>query len=189
MTTDPSTNTQNGSNKLKDWWDKWHIIANSVAVLLIPALVGFFGYQINAAVKDKEISQKYVELAIGILKGAPDKESPALREWAISVVNVNSPVQIDPKVREELKQKPLRSVRVISPKMPSNRFPVQVLTDEKGNPLTDENGNLLTTEGVQTTSGGQPMTYDNGQQITYDNGEPVNSGRHPVTLGGKQGKQ
>jgi hypothetical protein len=184
METDASTEPKNGTDKLKDCWDKWHIIANSIAVLLIPTLVGFFGYQINAAVKDKEISQKYVELAIGILKGDPDKESPALLEWAINIVNANSPVKIDPKVREELKKKPLRTVRAISPKTPSTTSSMKILTDEKGNPLTDENGNILTTEGP-ATSGSQIMTYDNGQPITYDNGEPVTVGRNPSSGKGK----
>ena len=109
MTTDSKNEGACISDKPKDRWDKWHIIANSIAILLVPALVGYFGYQINAAVKDKEISQNYVELAIGILKGDPDKESPALREWAISIVNSNSPVKLDPKVREELKRKPLHT--------------------------------------------------------------------------------
>lgn len=159
----------------KDRWDKWHIVANSIAILLVPALVGYFGYQINAAVKDKEISQKYVELAIGILKGDPDKESPALREWAINIVNVNSPVQLDPKVREELKRKPLRPVRVIQSKVlqESNiKTSVKILTDEKGNVLTDENGNILTTEGEPLTSGGEPLTMG-GEPVTID-GKPAN---------------
>jgi len=74
MTTDIKKETDMNSDKCKDRWDKWHIISNSIAVLLVPAFVGYFGYQINAAVKDKEIGQRYVEVAIGILRGDPDKE-------------------------------------------------------------------------------------------------------------------
>lgn len=145
------------NNKSKDAWDKWHVISNCVAILLVPVLVGYFGYQINLAVKDKEISQKYVELAIGILKGDPDKESPALRDWAISIMNSNSPVKLNPKVREELRHKPLRPVRIMQPK-PLNgndsTSSAKPLTDEKGNFLTDENGNILTTDSEPLRAGG-----------------------------------
>lgn len=105
MTTDSKNEGSSIPDKSKDGWDKAHIIA----IILIPVLVGLFGYFINASVKDKEISLKYVEIAIGILKGDPDKETPALREWAISVINSNSPVKLDTKVREELKRKPLHT--------------------------------------------------------------------------------
>lgn len=155
--------------KTKDWWDKGHIIANSIAILLIPVLVGYFGSEINSAIKDKEISQKYVELAIGLLKNDPGKQSPALREWAINIVNANSPVKIDTKVREELKSNPLRTVRVIQPKKIQGNITntsTNFLTDEKGNILTDENGNALITESDPVTMGGEPVTFG-GKRMTF----------------------
>ena len=161
--------------KTKDRWDKWHIIANSIAILLVPVLIGYFGSEINSAIKDKEISQKYVELAIGLLKNDPGKQSPALREWAISIVNANSPVKIDTKVREELKSKPLRTVRVIQSKTVQGNVTntsTNFLTDEKGNILTDEDGNALIDESEPVTMGGKPVTF----------------GGKPVTFGAKQGK-
>ena len=149
------------TEKAKDLWDKWHIIANSFAILLVPILIGYFGYQINAAIKDKEISQKYVELAIGILRGDPDKESPALREWAINIINTNSLVKLDPKAREELKRKPLRPVRLAQP-LTSNvnapAAPTSYLLDEKGNVLADEKGNLLTSE-FEPLTAGEPLRF------------------------------
>jgi len=153
--------------KAKDWWDKSHLVASSIAILLVPILVGYFGNQINSAIKDKEISQKYVELAIGLLKGDPDKESPALREWAINIVNANSPVHLDPKVREELKRKPLRPV-VVQPKnakRTDTNTSARLITDEKGNVLTDENGNILITESA-VTFGGEPVTFG-GKPVTF----------------------
>lgn len=159
MSTDES---KNEISKNKDSWDKWHIIANSFAILLVPILVGYFGYQINAAIKDKEISQKYVELAIGILRGDPDKESPALREWAINIINTNSLVKLDPKAREELKRKPLRPVRLAQPLRPNVNAPgapTTYLIDEKGNVLADEKGNLLTSDSEPLTAGGEPLTF------------------------------
>lgn len=156
MINDIESDKQGPPKNAKDRWDKWHVVSNSIAVLLVPLLVGYFGYEINSAVKDKEISQKYVELSIGILKGDPDKESPALREWALNVINSNSPVKLDPKVREELRHKPLRPVRVVTPKAVENSqhaASTKVITDEKGNFLTDENGNVLVTEGEGLRAG------------------------------------
>lgn len=158
-----------GDPKAKDWWDKSHLVANSVAILLVPILVGYFGSEINSAIKDKEIGQRYVELAIGILKGDPDKESPALREWAINIVNANSPVHLNPKVREELKRKPLRPVKIIQPKTArgtGTNNTARLITDEKGNVLTDENGNPLITEDV-VTFGGEPVTFGGKPVIFY----------------------
>jgi type II secretory pathway component GspD/PulD (secretin) len=157
--------------KAKDKWDKWHIVANSIAILLVPILVAYFGNQINTAIKDREISQKYVELAIGLLKVAPDSQSPALREWAINIVNANSSVRINEKVREELKHKPLRPARVVlsahvkgisstsSAKLSANGNS-NILTDEKGNAITDEKGNVLIIEGEPATMDNKPITVD-----------------------------
>lgn len=161
----------------KDSWDKWHIAANSLAILLVPALLAYFGAQINASIKDKEISQKYVELAIGLLRVDPDKQPPALRNWAINIVNANSPVPLEAAVRDELKQRPLRPVKAFltarvkaattasAPELSVKGTP-SVLTDGKGNVITDGDGNAIITGGEPLTFGGDNLTFG-GKNLTF----------------------
>ncbi len=156
-------------SKAKDTWDKWQIIINILAIILVPILVSYFGSKINSTIKDKEVSQKYVELAIGLLKVEPEKQPPALRVWAIKIVNAYSPVPVSEKVLEELKRKPLRPARVVqstrakeissvaSAKLPANGN-ANILTDEKGNAITDENGNVLVLDGEPLTVDGKTIT-------------------------------
>jgi hypothetical protein len=138
----------------KDGWDKLEIFSKFLGALLVPILVGVVGFYTNNVIKDKdrsqkdkEISQRYIEIAVGILSAKPTSENQSLRDWSIQTINKYSEIKFSPAVIKVLKEKPL-------PKSPTvfKDEPVTVIrsgtpiTDEKGNILTDEKGNPLVTE-------------------------------------------
>ncbi len=95
----------------KDGWDKAEIVAK----MLVPIVIALFGYLINNSIqekalqqKDVELSQKYIEIAVGILKSDPSKkEKEPLRAWAIDVLKKYSPIEISPAAIEALKNERL----------------------------------------------------------------------------------
>jgi hypothetical protein len=104
----------------KDRWDKVDIIAKMVIGVLVPVVITFFGYKINRSIqekaqqqKDVELSQKYIEIAVGILNSDPSKkEKEPLRDWAIDVLKKYSPIEISPAAIKALKEQRL-SVEVL----------------------------------------------------------------------------
>ena len=81
-------------------------IAKIFALVMVPVLVALIPSCISNQQKDKEISLKYTELAISVLK-TPDTKKE-LRIWAIKVLNENSPskeLQIDSDLQKEFEER------------------------------------------------------------------------------------
>lgn len=76
----------------KDWLDKLKDFAQILSLVAIPLVVAWVGSAIQSAVKEREIRRDYVQIAIGIL-GAKET-TPALRSWAVQVLELNSPVPL-----------------------------------------------------------------------------------------------
>lgn len=79
--------------KAKDW-------AHIVATIAVPILVAYFGYQIQSAVKDREIRRDYVQIATGILSSKDSKL--ALRTWAVEVLSAHSPIALSADLKRAL---------------------------------------------------------------------------------------
>ena len=89
--------------------EQWSKILAAVA---IPVLIAVFGalWQANVAqqtatlqqeMASKTMNQEYVKLAVQILESPKSKEpgDPALRAWAVDLLNENSRTQIDPNLK------------------------------------------------------------------------------------------
>jgi hypothetical protein len=135
----------------KDRWDKLEIITKILATLLVPVLVGIVGFYTNRAIKekeqfqkDKEISQRYIEIAVGILNAKPTPENQSLRDWSIKTINMYSEIKFTSGDIKALKDKPLPKVPAVFKEEPVTVIKNgPVITDEKGKVLTDEEGNPL----------------------------------------------
>lgn len=138
----------------KDAWDKADIVAKIFATLLVPVLLTVAGAYYNNAMKekeqlqkDKEISLKNIEIAVGILNAKPTSDNQSLRDWAINTINKYSEIKLSPEAIKLLKERPLPKPQVIYKENPITIIEAATfLTDEKGNKLTDEQGRPLTTE-------------------------------------------
>ena len=87
---------------LPDPMDRLKTIATIVTAILVPIAVAFVGGYYSGLTKDREIQGKFVELAVSILKEPPEKQSLALRSWAIDVLNDYSGVKIPEPARKSL---------------------------------------------------------------------------------------
>jgi hypothetical protein len=81
-----------------------------IASIFVPVAVAFVGNGYANAMKDSENKLKYVELAIGILRAEPTRETLPLRGWAVEVLSSQSMVPISEEVKKQLKALPLKSL-------------------------------------------------------------------------------
>ncbi|WP_238866536.1 hypothetical protein [Achromobacter xylosoxidans] len=80
-------------DKAKDW-------AQILSLIAIPVVVAYVGSDIQSSVKERELRRDYVQIATGIL-GSKDT-TPALRSWAVQILEVHSPVRLSQGVRSAL---------------------------------------------------------------------------------------
>jgi hypothetical protein len=111
----------------KDGWDKFQILVNCFAVIVIAGIGGC----VDSTLKNREVSAKYVEIAVNILRVKPEDSSKNLREWAINVVNKYSIIQLSPDALAELRTNSL----------PAGNF----LLDANGNIIQDVGGSPIKT--------------------------------------------
>ena len=87
----------------KDAWDKCDIAIRAIAVIAIPFVIAIVGNSYNASIKDSENRVRYVELAIAQLRSPPTHGTAALREWAVEVLDSQSPVKLTDAAKAQLK--------------------------------------------------------------------------------------
>lgn len=95
----PSTSTP-----AKDLWDILRSLAPFISSVLVPLVIAWVGNNYNASIKESENRVRYVELAIAQLVTTPTPETQALREWAVEVLNVLSPVKLSPEAQAQLRE-------------------------------------------------------------------------------------
>jgi len=97
------------STQPKDKWDKMQAAAALIASVFVPLAVAFVGSSYSNAMKEAENKLRYVELAIGILRAEPNRETLALRGWAVEVLSSQSSVPLSDEVKTQLKISALTS--------------------------------------------------------------------------------
>lgn len=80
-------------DKAKDW-------AQILSLIAIPVVLAYVGSDIQSAAKERELRRDYVQIATGIL-GSKDT-TPALRSWAVQILEVHSPVRLSKAVQAAL---------------------------------------------------------------------------------------
>lgn len=91
----------------KDWWDKLRALAPFIGSIAVPLAIAWVGGEFNASIKDSENRVRYVELAIAQLRTAPTPETSALRDWAIELLDSQSPVKLSSATKQQLKSSAL----------------------------------------------------------------------------------
>ncbi len=91
----------------KDVWDKLGTLSALIASVLVPIVIVFVGNSYTSEMKHSEIRVKYLELAIGILKTSPSKDTEDIRKWAVKVIDNYSELPMDEKTKNELLRKQL----------------------------------------------------------------------------------
>lgn len=113
----------------KDCWDKFQILGNFIALLLVPIVLAIVGYFVDETLKEQETRTEYIKIASSILRDRPSPDARAMRSWAIEVLKKYSEIPLDQDVVRELEKTAL----------PDPSY----LTDHKGNIITDNEGNPI----------------------------------------------
>lgn len=71
-------------------WDTIEQIAKITPLVAIPVVLAIVGWLTQDSLAKRNVSQEYVKLAVSILKESKDKVDPALRDWAVDLLNQNS---------------------------------------------------------------------------------------------------
>ena len=87
----------------KDIWEILHSLAPMVASIAVPLVIAWVAATYNASIKDSENRLRYVELAIAQLRTPPTPETAALREWAVELLDSQSPVKLSTAAKAQLK--------------------------------------------------------------------------------------
>jgi hypothetical protein len=97
----------NEETKKKDFWDKFSTFSQMISWLAIPVIIAIIGGNINSSLKDKELKQKYIEIAVGILQSDPVSGDDNIRDWAAKVISRYSEIPFDQNTIKSLKKRSL----------------------------------------------------------------------------------
>lgn len=86
----------------KDIWDILQSVAHTVSIIAVPAVIALVAATYNERIKDSENRIRYVELAIAQLSLPPTQETIVLREWAVELLNSQSPVKLSSAAKAKL---------------------------------------------------------------------------------------
>lgn len=87
---------------LNDRLESWKQIAQIGSAVAIPVVLALIGYFVQSSLADAGLKKDYVQMALGVLKEQPTKENEQLRQWAIAVLDKNSPVAIPASLKSQL---------------------------------------------------------------------------------------
>lgn len=79
-------------------WEKTKVLS----ALLVPLTIALVGHWYTAAISEREVQAKFVELGVSILQAPPTDGTKNLRTWAIDVLNKYSGVPIDEATKKDL---------------------------------------------------------------------------------------
>jgi hypothetical protein len=85
-------------------WEALERISKTLSIFAIPVVLGFGGWIIQQRLQNQTVSRDYVQLAVSILKEPKDsKIDPEMRDWAVQLLNENSPTKFNQRVVDQLK--------------------------------------------------------------------------------------
>lgn len=86
-----------------DALDQLDKLARLLSLIAIPIVLAIIGWFIQSTLSDRNVKLEYVKLAISILKEPKDKIEQPLRDWAVNLLDQNSPTKFSSQVSQALK--------------------------------------------------------------------------------------
>jgi len=87
----------------------YSLIIQGTATIVIPFVLLLVGHWLTTALKQKDLAQGYVQLAVDVLKTKMPPGSEELREWAVEVLNKYSEIPLPTQARADLVEHGLRN--------------------------------------------------------------------------------
>jgi hypothetical protein len=89
---------------LISWLDIAEKVSRTLSIAAIPVVIAVGGWLIQRQLQDQTIKRDYVQLAVSILQNPdPGKVPPEIREWAVDLLNDNSPTKLNAQAMASLK--------------------------------------------------------------------------------------
>lgn len=86
------------------WLDTAEKLSRILSIAAIPVVLAVGGWLIQRQLQDQTIRRDYVQLALSILQNPdPSKVPPEIREWAVDLLNENSPTKLNTQAIKNLK--------------------------------------------------------------------------------------
>jgi hypothetical protein len=86
------------------WLDTIEKVSRMLSIAAIPVAIAVGGWLIQRQLQDQTIRRDYVQLALSILQNPdPSKVPPEIREWAVDLLNENSPTKLNAQAIANLK--------------------------------------------------------------------------------------
>jgi len=133
-------------------------IARILSLIAIPVVIAIVGWIIQNRLSEQNLSQEYVKLAVSILEKPRTSEAPAgLRDWAVDLLNQNSPTKFGADTIRQLKSGEINLSGVIGNLVATmkNGGAFAVSPDGQAVATVDDNGQIriwdLTTGRFRTT--------------------------------------
>ncbi len=104
----------NTSQHLPSSWARLKVASTLAGTVLIPLVIAYASNEYTNAIKQNEIGQRYVELAVGILSKPPAESTMETRKWAVKVVNHYSEVRMPDVTQEELIKNQLKAIEEVT---------------------------------------------------------------------------
>lgn len=106
-----------------------------LGAILVPFAIAYVGHIYSAAIKDKEIQAKLIEIATNILRETPTKDSINLRTCAVAVINQYSEIKLSTVAQKDL----IENIPIYGPTLSVKIIAI----DEFGNPVAGASVTLL----------------------------------------------
>ncbi len=91
-----------------DGWEKLKILSGAFAALVIPIAAVWIGNTYSAALKERELQGRFVEIAVDVLRKEPEAGAAPLRRWATQVIDKYAGVPLTQEAQQDLiKSRPL----------------------------------------------------------------------------------
>lgn len=145
MTTDRRDRARPEDPKLPLGWQKAQVIAVVMASIAVPVILAVIGNAYTNAQKEAErvhlrerqeaeLSVRYVELAVEILRAPPRKQAAQMRTWAVQVLDRFSPVSLPSPAKESLATTQLQ----VAADAPAGATALDVLVDKTDQEVLEE---------------------------------------------------
>jgi hypothetical protein len=94
-------------------WERARTISAIASATLLPLVLAWVGHIYAESQKQRDVSLKYVELALRILESpANGPASAPLRTWAVDVLNDSGPTKLPAEAMAQLRIAPILTVRI-----------------------------------------------------------------------------
>lgn len=87
-------------------------LATIFAAIAVPVVIAVVGGEYNKSVKESENRIRYVELAVAQLRAPPAPETPALRDWAVDLLDSQTPIKLSQAAKAQLKSNALQVIQL-----------------------------------------------------------------------------